>query len=209
MLKNFFKKAKTNAEGLEFLARMLSYILIACGTTISGVWAYTSKALSDMSPFMWVIVSICTALGLSITFLIVNLALKIRAQTILAKENAKHLAILSTPKSNINPLAEVFTEQIIYIPDLYLPVLSVHTNKIFKRCKFIGPGAVAIMGGTIKGNTFHGCGNFIGLPDNTVLTGILVLENCTIENCDIVQVTIMSSISAIEQFKSESKIASI
>lgn len=209
MLKNFFKNAKTKSEWVDFIERMLGYILLAFGTTISGVWAYTSQALREMGPFMWVIVTVCIGLSLSIIFFLINLGFKIKAQANLTTVQANHVAILSTPKSNINPLAEVFSDQVIYIPDLYLPILSVHKNKVFKRCKIVGPGAVAIMGGTIMNNNFHGCGDFIGLPENTMLTGILVLENCTIENCDIVQVTITSSLSAIAQLKSESKVASI
>lgn len=102
-----------------------------------------------MGPFIWMIVAISTALILTLIIYVINLSFKIRAQANLATVEANHIAILSTPRSRINPLEEVFSDLIIDIPDLYLPLLQLHENKVFTRCKIVGPGAIAIMGGTI------------------------------------------------------------
>lgn len=205
MLKKFFKSAKTNSEWVDFIERMLGYTFLLFGTTISGVWAYTSKALREMGPFMWVVVTIGIVLSLSITFFLINLGFKIKAQSNLATVEANHIAILSTPRSTINPLAEVFSDLIIYIPDLYLPLIQLHENKVFTRCKIVGPGAIAIMGGRIANNKFSHCGDFIVLPDNSLLTGILVFKNCTFQNCEIVQVTVTGSSKIIEELNKSSK----
>jgi len=101
----------------------------------------------------------------------------------------------------VNPLAESFTDQVIYLPDLYLPRKQLHSNKQFKRCKIVGPGAIAMLGGAYISTGFLEIGSPIVLPDNTLLTGVLVLENCTVENCEFVGITLLVNKAAGEAFK--------
>lgn len=108
---------------------------------------------------------------------------------------------LTQPRSGINPLAESFVDEIIYLPDLYLPRRQVHSHKQFKRCKLVGPGAVALLGGNYVSTQFIEAGSAIVLPDNTMLTGVLVLENCTVENCEFIGVTLLVSKQAGTAFK--------
>lgn len=198
MFKKIYTTVKSSAELIELVGKILAFLLILFGTTISAFWARTSEELSKIGPFIWVIIAMSTAILLTLMIYFINLSFKIRAQANLIAVEANHIAALSTPKTNINPLAEVFVEQIIYIPDLFLPVKQEHRNKVFKRCKFVGPGAIAILGGTIINNQFLDCGDFITLADNTEITGIVVLNGCTIENCEIVRVTITSTSNLIE-----------
>lgn len=204
MFKSIYRNIKKSAELVELLGKILAFILIFFGTTVSAFWARTSKELNDMGPFIWMIVTISTALILTLIIYVINLSFKIRAQANLATVEANHIAILSTPRSRINPLEEVFSDLIIDIPDLYLPLLQLHENKVFTRCKIVGPGAIAIMGGTIAKNKFIHCGDFIVLPDNSLLTGILVFKNCTFQNCEIIQVTVTGSSKIIEDLKKSS-----
>ena len=108
---------------------------------------------------------------------------------------------LARPHSVVNPLADSFVNQIIKLPDLYLPRRQVHTNKQFKRCKIVGPGAIAILGGSYVRTGFVEAGSIIVLPEHTLLTGVLVLENCIVEECEFIGVTVLTNKQAGEQFK--------
>jgi hypothetical protein len=72
-----------------------------------------------------------------------------------------------------------------------LPGKQVHEHKQFKRCKFVGPGAVALMGGTFVRSGFYEIGHILTVPDNIYITGITVLVNCTVEDCEFYQTTVV------------------
>jgi len=92
----------------------------------------------------------------------------------------------------INPLESSFKDLIIPLESLKLPTIQLHENKHFKGCSFIGPSSVVLLGGTLSRNKFQECGEFIALPENVYLTGMLVFKNCTIEECNFNRVTIFS-----------------
>jgi len=93
----------------------------------------------------------------------------------------------------INPLDSSFKDKIIPLENLKLPTIQLHENKHFKGCKFIGPSSLVILGGTLHRNNFSECGDIIALPDDVLLTGMLVFKNCTIEDCQFLRVTIFSN----------------
>ena len=101
-------------------------------------------------------------------------------------------ATLATPRNSVNPLAHTFVDLIISVEDLRLPTVQLHENKLFKRCKFVGPAAIAIQGGTYVNNGFIECGDIIALPEGAYLTGITALRNCTVEDCDFVKVSVFT-----------------
>ncbi|KYN24568.1 hypothetical protein AUQ44_01205 [Vibrio cidicii] len=107
--------------------------------------------------------------------------------------NKKDRATEEMAKSNaINPLDSSFKDKIIPLENLKLPTIQLHENKHFKGCKFVGPSSLVILGGTIHHNGFSECGDFIALPDNVYMTGMLVFKNCTIEDCEFLRITIFS-----------------
>ena len=49
------------------------------------------------------------------------------------------------------------------------------------------------MGGNFIRTSFNETGDIIPLPNNTFLTGIIVLKNCTVEDCNFYRTTLMVS----------------
>lgn len=73
-----------------------------------------------------------------------------------------------------------------------MPTLQLHENKHFKRCKFVGPAALAIQGGNYINTGFTDCGDVIAIPNNLLMTGIILLKNCTVEECQFIRTTILA-----------------
>ena len=80
---------------------------------------------------------------------------------------------------------------IINVEDLRIPVKSLHEYKTFRDCKFVGPGALVIVGGTLKDCMFHGCGDVLTIPDGTFITGLVVLKDCIFESCDFSSINLL------------------
>ncbi|AQV16898.1 hypothetical protein [Acinetobacter pittii] len=200
-MKKLFKNFKVNAEWAELIWKIFSLILILSGTTATAFLAKASKEISELGPFIWVIITIISAFLYTCMLYLISLSKKKTAEANELNIKANYLASLSIPKSTINPLSEHFIDQIIHIPDLYLPEVQLHKNKVFKRCKIVGPGAIAIFGGVIDSNKFHACGSFLVLPYDSYITGILVLENCTLENCEIIGITLLIQPHMIDTYK--------
>jgi hypothetical protein len=102
----------------------------------------------------------------------------------------------------INPLDEAFKDKVIPMEVLKLPTLQLHENKHFKRCKFVGPSAVVVLGGNWIRTGFLECGDVIILPDNVKLSGVTVLKNCTVEECEFIRVTIFCDKNTAHGFAS-------
>ncbi|EOC4159690.1 hypothetical protein ACT0BH_000435 [Enterobacter hormaechei] len=101
---------------------------------------------------------------------------------------------LSEQKTNINPLSDSFSDLVINLEDLRLPLNESHKNKTFRRCKLKGPMAILIGGGVVNNNNFAYCGEFIKLPlgkNQVDLAGVLVFLNCTFVECTFINTTII------------------
>ncbi len=115
--------------------------------------------------------------------------------------NKEDRAIEHTRELIVNPLEESFKDLVIPVESLRLPTIQLHENKHFKRCKFIGPSAVAVMGGTYKNVGFLECGDIVALPNDVYLTGIIVLKNCTVEDSEFIRTTIFTDQHTAQGFK--------
>lgn len=93
----------------------------------------------------------------------------------------------------VNPLEESFKDLVIPVEALRLPRRQIQENKHFKRCKFIGPATIAFMGTNLRDTGFVECGDIIPVPNGAFITGVLVLKNCTIEDCEFIKVTLLLS----------------
>ena len=90
-------------------------------------------------------------------------------------------------------LANSFEDVIIAVEELRLPKIQLHENKHFKNCKFVGPAAIAIIGGHYVNTSFHDCDDVIALPKGSLsMTGIVVLKNCTVDECEFIRTTILA-----------------
>lgn len=185
---------ESNLSAAEWAWRLITLAIIAGGGTTAAFLARGTELFLSAGPLAWVAIGLLSALLVALVFLLVKLGYKQTAE-------AEYLRSLSVPKSQVNPMAESFTDLVIHLPDLYLPRRQVHSHKQFKRCKLVGPGAIAMLGGTYVRTGFVESGSPIVLPENTMLTGVLVLENCTVEDCEFIGITLLMNKPAGEAFK--------
>ena len=174
---------ETSLSAAEWAWRILAFIFIGGSGAVSALMAKTDPVLKVLGPIYWVAVGLVTSLILSIVLYLIK-------SSQLKQAEADLIRVMAIPKSSINPLSASFTDSIIPVEDLRLPRFQVHENKQFKRCIFVGPAAMAIMGGIYFRNSFYGCGDIIALQGDTLLTGIIVMKNCTVEDCEFIRTTI-------------------
>ena len=201
MFKKIFKHVKTGSEWIELLWKFLTLLLILFGTTVTALWAKASEQLNELGSFVWLLVGISSGLVFSLMVFLINLSKQKNAEANKLKLEANYFASLSNPRSTINPLAEIFTDQIIYLPDLYLPRQQIHKNKVFKRCKLVGPGAIALAGGSYINSSFNETGSILLLPEDAMFTGVRLLANCTLEGGERIGITILTNKQAAMEFK--------
>jgi len=58
-----------------------------------------------------------------------------------------------------------------------------------------------MLGGSYIRTGFLEAGSPIVLPENTLLSGVLVLDNCTVEDCEFIGITLLINKAAGEEFK--------
>jgi len=185
---------ESNLSAAEWAWRLVTLAVIAGGGTTAGLLARGTELFKAAGPLAWLVIGLCSAATIAVIFFLVKLGYRQSAE-------AAYLQALAQPRSKVNPLSESFTDQIIYLPDLYLPRRQVHSNKQFKRCKLVGPGAIAMLGGSYIRTGFLEAGSPIVLPENTLLSGVLVLDNCTVEDCEFIGITLLINKAAGEEFK--------
>lgn len=190
---SFFDRGLTWAD---LLWRLVTFIIVLFGGTTAALLAKASELFKGSSPFVWLTIGIFSTLILSSVFCLINISRKQAA-------NAKYLSLLSSPISTINPLMNTFEDKIIKLSDLQLPLNQIHKFKHFRRCKIVGPGTIAMLGGTYSNSGFINCGDIIMVPEHTFLTGVIGLDSCTIESCELIDITIItrSSPENIAAFK--------
>ncbi len=185
---------ESNLSAAEWAWRLTTLAVVLGGGTMAGLLARGTELFKASGLLAWFAIGLCAATTIAVIFYLVKLGYRQSAE-------ATYFQLIAQPHSNINPLSESFTDQVIYLPDLYLPRRQVHSNKQFKRCKLVGPGAIAMLGGTYIRTGFLESGSPIVLPENTFLTGVLVLENCTVEDCEFIGITLLINKHAGEEFK--------
>lgn len=164
--------------------RLFTLLIIGGGGTTGGYLASESVFFSELGPLAWLAIGIISSLLVAILFYLIKSADNKSAQ-------AEYTRTVSQPKKHVNPLLDSFKDLIIPVEELRVPGVQVHENKHFKRCHFVGPAAIAILGGNYVSTSFNEVGDIIPLPDNTYLTGIIVLKNCTVEECTFYRTTLM------------------
>ena len=176
---------ETGLSAAEWAWRIITLIFIGGSGTVTAFMAKADPLLSQLGPVYWVAVGIITALVVALIFYFIKSAN-------LRQAEADFNRAMAVPRHSINPLSESFKDLIIAEEDMRLPTLQLHENKQFKHCQFIGPAAIAILGGTYVNSSFKDCGDIVALPKDVWLTGIIVLKNCTVENCEFIRTTIFT-----------------
>lgn len=187
-MRNVFNIFDRGISWADFLWRAITFIVVVFGGTTTALLAKTSELLKNSSPFISVVIGIVASFVLMLILYLFQLSRKQSA-------HAKYLNSMSVTTSNINPLAENFENEIINLSDLYLPLNDLHSYKHFKGCKIVGPGALVLLGGTFNYSSFEECGDVIMLPNQSKLAGIVCLENCTLTQCTLINMTIITNYS--------------
>lgn len=167
----------------EWAWRITTVLLIGAGGTVTGLIAKADPLLSQLGPIYWIAIGATGSLVIALILYLIKSAQLRDAQASLTR-------VLAVPRSTINPLATSFADVIIPIEDMRLPTVQLHEHKHFKRCKFVGPAAVAILGGNYVRTGFLECGDVVALQNDVMLAGIVVLKNCTVEDCEFIRTTV-------------------
>ncbi|WP_156924405.1 hypothetical protein [Derxia gummosa] len=178
----------------EFAWKIVTFLIVAAGGTTAGLLASGLEVFNSYGWLAWFGVALLAAL---ITALIIYL---VRASQLASAEAAVASAI-AAKSSQINPLLSSFSDVVIHLADLHLPGRQVHEHKQFRRCKFVGPGAIALIGGTFVRSGFYEIGHILIIPDNTFVSGITVLMNCTVEDCEFFRTAILIPRAQAETFQ--------
>jgi hypothetical protein len=179
----------------EWVFKVAALVGISAGGIFGWILASLDPFISGKSELYWYAIALVSSLAVAFTIWLVFAAMARQAL-------AKYYASLSLPKSSINPLSEVFTDMIIPIEDLRLPSQQVHKGKHFRNCKFVGPAAIAIQGGSYINCDFNEYGDIVALPAGTNLVGLVFLLNCHVEQCEFVRTTIFADSNSASGFKS-------
>lgn len=181
----------------ERMYNLLAFIVIFSGGSIAGILARAAPFYNNIGLFGVFAIALIASLLLAATFYMFKKAL-------LAGSQQKYYNNLLEVKSDVNPLAENFSDAIIHLVDLRLPVLEPQKHKTFRRCRLVGPLTIAILGGSIEHSEFSNCGDVIALPDiqdKIFLNGALVFVNCSFFNCTFTEVTVITNQQAARAFK--------
>lgn len=180
---DFISFFETGLSLAEWMWRIITLLFIGGSGTVTAFIAKTDPILKDLGPIYWI------AIGIFMSFILSVILYFIKSAN-LKQAEADFTRAMATPRSSINPLSNSFQDSIIPIEDLRLPTIQLHENKHFTRCKFVGPASIAIQGGSYIRSNFITCGDIIALPEKVLLTGIIILKNCTVEDCEFITTTI-------------------
>jgi hypothetical protein len=182
----------TGMSTVDWIWKLLTILVIGGSGTTTALLAADSPFFKEFGQLGWWMVGLVCATFITLIFYLIKSADSKSA-------HAEYTRSVSQPKNHINPLLDNFKDQIIPIEELQIPGVQVHENKHFKECAFVGPAAVALVGGTFVNTKLSETGDLIPIPENTNLTGIIVLKNCTIDNCNFYRTTLMVSENQAKQ----------
>ncbi|MBW8009624.1 MAG: hypothetical protein FVQ83_00085 [Chloroflexi bacterium] len=194
--RNFWNSISLFESGLsavEWMWRITTFIFIGGSGAATAFLAKADPQLKKLGPIYWVFVGLVTMLVVTVIFYLIKSA-------ILNQAKADFNRAMASPRTLINPLLDSFKDAIISVEDLRLPISQLHENKHFKRCKFVGPAAIGIIDGTFVQTDFVECGDVIALPEKVSLVGIVVLKNCTVEECQFIRTTLFTDQNTAKGF---------
>jgi hypothetical protein len=186
---------ETGLSAAEWIWRIATFLFIGGSGAATAFLAKADPLLKQLGPIYWVYVGLVTSFVVAVIFYLIKSAILKQAQ-------ADFNRAMAMPRTSINPLLDSFNDAIISVEDLKLPFSQLHENKHFKRCQFVGPAAIAIIGGAYVNTDFKECGDVIALPENVLLAGIVVLRNCTVEECQFIRTTILTDQNTAKGFAS-------
>lgn len=161
-------------------------------TTIGGVVVtYFTDAFAAYAPasyFFGGVIGLLAWVGISAAW-------SFRQQTQLTN---RRFEALREPKSQINPLDQVFERKRIWINDLMIPGRITLKDKTFIDCEIYGPAVIAFFGdGTIHASEFSDCDLVLAKNPSTIKNA-LGFTKCNFNRCRFVDLTIIGDQSLYE-----------
>lgn len=181
----------------EKLLKLITFLLVFCGGSVAGILAWMDPFFSGLSYFAYFCIALFFVLVFTLFIYLINLARSTSAKR-------KYYNSLSLIKVGVNPLNETFSDLMINIEDLRLPMGDFHKNKHFNRCHIIGPMAACIFEGQMNGCALNYCGEIIALPNSEriiELNGVVKFVGCSFIDCTFVQITILTTQGSAAEFK--------
>jgi len=114
----------------------------------------------------------------------------------------KRFQELSEPKSQINPLDDIFVKKRIWLSDLMLPDQNIIDQKKFIGCEFIGPAVVYISGSTVSSCIFSQT-DFVYTTGKRSYAG-MCFQDCTITECKFTRTVFLVPPQQYDQFQTTS-----
>ncbi|MFN3911724.1 hypothetical protein [Hyphomonas sp.] len=128
-------------------------------------------------------------------------ALSVYESRQLSSDKRSRFRDLAAPKSTFNPLDTTFEKKRIFVADLPVPGINVIEGKNFIGCQLIGPAVVYFETGNINGNSFYGCDNLVITNPDARIYNVIVLRDCTVKDCDLIELTLYWSEPAAKLFE--------
>ena len=192
-LKKLLEYLRLSVSTADMAWKIVTFIVVIGGGTTAGLLAAGSQLFQQAGPLAWLMVALVAGLVISLIVFLVRASQRAGAEASIA-------TAVASKASQVNPLLSSFADLVIQMEALHLPGQQLHKHKQFRRCKFVGPGTVALLGGTFVNSSFSNAGHILTIPENTMLTGVTVFENCTVEDCEFMSVTIMIPRTSAPQF---------
>ncbi|WP_156441870.1 hypothetical protein [Burkholderia sp. MSMB1078WGS] len=193
-MKNLLNSLRLTVWTAEFAWKLVTFGIVAAGGTTAGVLASAAQMFQGLGMLGWYGTGLIAALLTAVIIYLVRASQRAAAEASVA-------SAIAAKSTRINPLRANFSDEVIHIADLHLPGKQLHEHKQFRNCKFVGPGAIALGGGTFVRNNFHDSGHILTVPENTVITGVTMLLNCTVEDCEFYRTTLLIPRGSADVFR--------
>lgn len=182
------KEFDTTFSIAEKLYQVLQFLIITLGGTgVLGLLAWIDPYFKRVGYLAYGLTFIvCMVLFFSMLYLYKMVRLSTTKE--------QYYLSLIEKKVETNPLDEIYSNRVIHLEDLRLPLNEPQSKKTFRRCKLVGPMTILIGSGTISGSSFEYCGEFITLPkgcESAYLSGVLQFVDCSFHECTFIKTTII------------------
>lgn len=193
MLKDRLSTFVTALSAADWAWKIFAFFAVGASGVAGTVISKTSAQMRDMGALYWLAVGLSSSLAVAVILFFVKSAS-------LKQSTARLQDAFPINRTNINPLLEIFTDEIINVSDLHLPGALLHRHKSFRRCQITGPGALGINGGVLRNCKFIDAGHLIALSPATAVTGVSMLSECTFEDCTFHRVTLLMDRNTAQAF---------
>jgi hypothetical protein len=185
---------ESTASAVSIIAGLINVFLVGGGGVMSYISAKDAPLLEPLGQAGWIVFAVTISVVIALLLWLIAAANRQNA-------NARYLEMMALRDGQIDPSGKHFNNRTIPVHDLNLPSESLHEDKLFEGCVFGGPGAMVIMGGKARGNSFTEVGTLIALPDGAVISGLPVLKDCTIKDSKFHRVTVLCDKGTAQAFQ--------